>query len=273
MERFKKVFTGSLPAIIGMIHVRSLPGTPKYGGNGMKDIILQACREAEIYMKSGIDAILIENMHDVPYLNRQVGPEIVASMTTVCHHVKSITGSTPCGIQILAGCNKEALAVAKACDLSFIRSEGFVFGHVADEGLIESDAAGLLRYRKSIEADDVLVFTDIKKKHSSHAVTNDVGLADTAKAAEFFLSDGVIVTGSHTGHPADPDLVSQLTCAVDIPVLVGSGITDKNVGNFLAAHAFIVGSYFKRNGFWRNDLCTDRIKLVKDSLNAAKRKP
>jgi hypothetical protein len=35
-----------------------------------------------------VDAILLENMHDVPYLNRAVGPEIVAAMTAVCSAVR-----------------------------------------------------------------------------------------------------------------------------------------------------------------------------------------
>lgn len=104
-------------------------------------------------------------MHDIPYLNRQVGPEIVASMSVVCNEVKKEANNLPCGIQILAGANKEALAVAKAAGLQFIRAEGFVFSHIADEGTMNSDAGELLRYRKQIEADDILVFTDIKKKH------------------------------------------------------------------------------------------------------------
>ena len=104
-------------------------------------------------------------MHDIPYLNRQVGPEIVASMSVVCNEVKKEANNLPCGIQILAGANKEALAVAKAAGLQFIRAEGFVFSHIADEGTMNSDAGELLRYRKQIDADDILVFTDIKKKH------------------------------------------------------------------------------------------------------------
>ena len=111
------------------------------------------------------DAIMVENMHDIPYLNRQVGPEIVASMSVVCNEVKKEANNLPCGIQILAGANKEALAVAKAAGLQFIRAEGFVFSHIADEGTMNSDAGELLRYRKHIEADDIIVFTDIKKKH------------------------------------------------------------------------------------------------------------
>lgn len=107
----------------------------------------------------------MENMHDIPYLNRHVGPEIVAAMSVVCSEVRRVVNNLPCGIQILAGANKEALAVAKAADLQFIRAEGFVFSHIADEGTMNSDAGELLRYRKQIGADKILVFTDIKKKH------------------------------------------------------------------------------------------------------------
>ena len=104
-------------------------------------------------------------MHDIPYVNRNVGPEIVAGMAAVCSAVKKEVNKMPCGIQILAGCNEQALAVAKACNLDFIRAEGFVFSHIADEGFMNSDAGHLLRYRKKIHADNVMVFTDIKKKH------------------------------------------------------------------------------------------------------------
>ena len=40
---------------------------------------------------------------------------------------------------------------------------------------------------------------------SAHTITSDVSIAETAKAAEYFLSDGVIVTGSSTNVPADTD--------------------------------------------------------------------
>lgn len=34
---------------------------------------------------------------------------------------------------------------------------------------------------------------------SSHSVTDDMSVAESARAAEFFLSDGVIITGTETG--------------------------------------------------------------------------
>lgn len=41
--------------------------------------------------------------------------------------------------------------------------------------------------------------------HSSHALTSDVSIEEMARAAEFFLSDGVIITGAATGLQANPE--------------------------------------------------------------------
>ena len=48
---------------------------------------------------------------------------------------------------------------------SFIRAEGFVYSHIGDEGWLDSCAGELLRYRRSIGAEEVGILTDIKKKH------------------------------------------------------------------------------------------------------------
>ena len=64
-----------------------------------------------------------------------------------------------------SGSNKEALAVAMASGASFIRAEGFVYSHVGDEGWVDSCAGELLRYRRNIDAQNIMVLTDINKKH------------------------------------------------------------------------------------------------------------
>jgi membrane complex biogenesis BtpA family protein len=259
-------FLRNQKTIIGMIHVDALPGTPQFI-NSMPEIIARAREEALIYKDAGIDALMIENMHDVPY-HRHVGPEIVAAMAVLGYEVKQATGLR-CGLQILAAANREALGAAQVAGLDFVRVEGFVFAHVADEGYIDGCAAAVLRYRRQIGAENVLVLTDIKKKHSSHAITTDVGIVETAHAAEFFLSDGVIVTGVATGTEASPEEVQQVKNAVDIPVLVGSGVTLKNVDRYLAvADALIIGSYFKYDGKWLNSVEPERVKTFMDRVNA-----
>lgn len=257
-------FLKNSKTIIGMIHVDALPGTPKYQGN-MAEIVAKAKAEAELYRRAGIDVLMIENMHDVPY-GRQVGPEIVAAMTVLGYEVKISTG-LPCGLQILAAANREALAAAQAANLDFVRVEGFVFAHIADEGFIDGCAAELLRYRRQIGAGDVLVLTDIKKKHSAHTLTADVDIVETAHAAEFFLSDGVIVTGVSTGLAASPEELAQVKAAVNIPVLVGSGVTLNNVDQYLAvADVLIIGSYFKQNGHWSQGVDFERVKNFMDKV-------
>ncbi|CAG9767503.1 unnamed protein product [Ceutorhynchus assimilis] len=266
MLNFRKLFTKKC-SIIGMVHVKPLPGTPLFGGN-IEQIVTEALRETEIYLKNDLDALLIENMHDVPYIQSQkFGPEITATMTRICTEIQKITQkSVPCGIQVLSCGNKEALAIAKACALDFIRAEGFVFSHIGDEGFTDANAGELLRYRKYIDANDVLIFADIKKKHSSHAITSDVSLSETAKAAEYFLADGLVLTGTSTGVPAHLHELNQLKETTNLPIFIGSGVTKENLEDYIKADALIVGSHFKKGGLWSNEVDENRVREFMDKI-------
>lgn len=207
-------------------------------------------------------------MHDIPYVkSSKFGPEVVAAMTRVAVEVQNVLHQSksdiPVGIQVLACGGKEALAVAKSTNCSFIRNEGYVFSHIGDEGFIDSNAGEILRYRKAIDADDIMVFSDMKKKHSSHSITSDVSLLETALAAQFFRSDGVILTGKATGDETDLNeliLLHEQRPKLDIPIIIGSGVTAENLPNYNGvADALIIGSHFKVGGHWENELCGDRI--------------
>ena len=65
-----------------MIHVGALPGTPR-GSKSVAELVSEAKEEARVYRECGVDGVIIENMHDVPYLKGEVGPEIVAAMTAI----------------------------------------------------------------------------------------------------------------------------------------------------------------------------------------------
>lgn len=264
--KFLNLFGRLKSVIIGMIHVKALPGTP-LSTLKMSQIIEEACREAEIYRDAGVDGVIIENMHDIPYVF-DVGPEVCAGITAVCAAVRSICPLLPTGVQILSSANQQALAVALASGVDFIRAEGFVFSHVADEGLLNACAGDLLRYRKRIGADHVQIFTDIKKKHSSHALTSDMSIEETASAAQFFLSDGLIITGTATGVQADPLELRKVSQLVDIPVLIGSGVTFDNMESYLDANGIIVGSHFKLGGHWTNSVDPDRVKRFMDKIHS-----
>jgi uncharacterized protein len=222
-------------ALIGVIHGGGLPGTPSHD-RSLPEIVDATVAEARLYAEAGFHGVVIENTHDRPYLKGAVGPEIVALLAVIGHEIRRAV-SAPLGVQILAGANRAALAVALASRASFVRFEGFVFAQVAAECLIESNAAALLRYRRTIGAEGIRVLADIKKKHSAHALAADVSLVETAKAAEFFLVDGVIVTGISTGQPTDEGEVNAVAESIGVPVLVGSGVTSENIGDYAAADA------------------------------------
>lgn len=252
--------------LIGMVHLGASPGTP-FATEHPDAIVARAVEEAGELERAGFDGIILENMHDAPYVHGQdLGPEVVAVMARTLAGVRAAV-RTPIGVQILSGGNRHALACAHACGGSFIRCENFVFSHVADEGLLaEAEAGGLLRYRRSIGAESIRVYCDIKKKHASHAITADLSLADIAEGAAFFGADGLIVTGSSTGKPTAPDDVRAVRDACDLPVLVGSGVTPESAASlYRHADALIVGSWIKREGSWKNPVDPERAKRMADS--------
>jgi membrane complex biogenesis BtpA family protein len=220
------------------------------------------------YKDGGVDALLVENMHDVPYLRGHVEPETTAAMAVIAHAIKYET-VLPVGIQILAGANLEALGVAVAAGLDFLRVEGYVYAHIGDEGWHQACAAELIRRRASLKAEHIKIFADIKKKHSAHAITHDVSLVETARTAEFFKADGVIVTGVATGHAPDEKEVRSVRAAVSAHVLAGSGVTPANIRQLAeSCDALIVGSSAKFDGIWSNEVDPARVEKLIGALAA-----
>lgn len=254
--------------LIGMVHVAALPGTP-VARLSVQEIARRAADEARILADAGFDGVLVENMHDTPYVAGEPGPEITSAMTAACVAVKAAIGPMRMGVQILAAGNRAALAVAHASGADFIRCENFVFAQVADEGLMPTAEAGaLLRYRRVIGAERVQIYADIDKKHASHALTADVPVAELAAAAEFFRADGLIVTGFKTGQAASDDDLAAARHGADLPLFVGSGVTAESAPHTLErCDGVIVGSWLKKSGKWDGPLdparCRDFVKAAR----------
>ena len=244
-------------AFIGMVHLGALPGTPD-SHLTMRAIIDGAMRDAEQLSLGGCDALLVENMADLPYLNGHVGPEIVSSMAIVVDRIVSHF-DLPVGIQVLAGANQEAMGIASCCGARFIRAEAFAYAHIADEGMMNASAAEVLRLRKRLGS-SVKVWADVQKKHSCHAITSDARLEDLAHGFAFCGADALIVTGVSTGCEAHIEDVAKVRPA-GLPVIIGSGITAQNAARFGAqADGLIVGTSIKVDANWR--LPVDRARVV-----------
>jgi predicted TIM-barrel enzyme len=87
-----------------------------------------------------------------------------------------------------------------------------------------------------------------------------------AKGTAFMGADAVILTGTSTGCRADLEQVHRVRDAVDIEVIVGSGVDATTVKATLAcAHAVIVGSALKVDGHWANTHDADAVKRFVDA--------
>lgn len=268
IDRTTAIF-GRHRALVGMIHLGALPGTPRHEST-LDEIIVAAARDACALHEAGFDALIVENMHDVPYLRREVGPEIIASMSIIARAIRE-TIDLPLGVQVLAGANHAALAVADAAGCTFIRAEGFAYASVADEGLLdEADAGRLLRYRRALSAESIAILADVCKKHSAHAITADVSFEDHVDTLAFMGADGVVVTGTATGKPVDMDQLAVARSASELPVIVGSGADEGSIVDLLSnADAVIVGSANKQGGHWKSSVDQDAARRIVDAARKA----
>ena len=245
-----------------MVHLLPLPGSPGWQGS-MTDVVEAARRDGQALLEGGCDAIIVENMGDVPYLRGSVPPETVASAALATRAVVEL--GLPVGVQILAAANREALGVALASGASFVRAEAFAYAHVADEGWLDACAGELLRARKALGS-QIQIWADVQKKHAAHAVTADLSVEELAHGYAFSGADVLIVTGARTGAATALDDVRAAKTA-KLPVVVGSGVTPADAPELAKeADALIVGSWLKEDGDWRKGVDVDRVRTLKAAL-------
>lgn len=260
------IFGVSKP-LIGDIHLLPLPGTPRYRGEAMSDIIRRAVADARGYADGGMNGIIVENHGDIPFLRpHDIGPEIIASMAVIAKALAAEV-TVPIGINLLANGAVGALAIAKASGARFIRVNQWVNAYVSNEGFIEGESAKALRYRKLIGAEDIAIFADVHVKHGSHAIVADRPVSEQAADVEFYDADVAIATGNRTGEAIPHSEIEAIRAGTRLPVIGGSGMTAGNAGSIMKAlDGAIVGSSLKRDGVWWNPVEQSRVELLVEAM-------
>jgi membrane complex biogenesis BtpA family protein len=266
-EPFDRLF-GKPKTVIGMVHLKALPGAPRYE-NSMTTVIDAALADAAALEQGGVDGIMVENFFDAPFFKDRVPPETVAAMARVVTVLKQQT-RVPLGVNVLRNDGISALAIAAACEARFVRINIVSWAMLADQGIIEGRAAEIARYRKMLGA-ETLVFTDCLTKHAEPLAPMQMEWValDTWERGGV---DALVISGKATGYATDlGDVIAARKGAPGAPLLIGSGVTAENVLDFMpVVDGVLVGTSLKTDGRVENPVDGARVRAVVERVRGYK---
>jgi membrane complex biogenesis BtpA family protein len=262
----KTSFDWNRKPLIGVIHLRPLPGSPRWDGN-LAAVLKSAVNDALAYERGGAQALFVENFGDVPFTKANVGPETIAAMAAVGRAVGEAV-NLPLGFNVLRNDARAALALCAACGGSFIRVNVHTGTMLTDQGMIEGNAFETLRYRRQI-CPEAQIFADVHVKHAVPLGNWTIG--DAARdTIERGLADALIVSGTGTGMAADlADVERVRQVCPGAKILLGSGVTLQNASSFSTlADGFIVGTSLKVGGRLANPVDSKRVAALVRAMKA-----
>jgi hypothetical protein len=246
--------------LIGVVHLRPLPGSPGWGGD-LESVIDSAVRDALAYESGGAHALFVENFGDIPFTKGCIAPETLAAMAAAGRAVGAAV-KLPVGFNVLRNDARAALALCAACRGSFIRVNVLTGAMLTDQGLIEGNAYETLRYRQRV-CPRAQIFADVHVKHAVPFPNRTI--EDAARdTVERGLVDALIVSGKGTGLRTCLKDVQKVrrTCPA-VKILLGSGVTAANARDYLrVADGFIVGSSLKIDGKVANPVDPKRVAAL-----------
>lgn len=189
-----------------------------------------------------------------------IGSETVAFLTAAAEKIKTAFPEIPMGIHVLLNGGKQSLAIAKAANAQFIRCYNLMNSYIANSGYVTAAAPELMRYRKNIGAEDIMIFGDFQVKHGSHEMTADRTLAEKAHDVQTSGAEAAILTGTATGVAPDEGGIADIKKHLNIPLIIGSGLNIKNIDSIWPyADGAIIGSGFKKDGILSAPVDRDRV--------------
>ena len=106
-----------LPALIAVIHLPPLAGTPSLFGApadaaaSLQAAGLRAVQEAQELVKAGFEGLIIENFGDAPFYKTQVPPETIASLAIIAAAVREAVRVRLHSRQRAFGCSSDGPGV------------------------------------------------------------------------------------------------------------------------------------------------------------------
>ncbi len=235
------------PLFVGVVHLLPTPGSPAFAGS-LGELLERAANDARALCDGGVDALIVENFGDTPFLAGAVAPETVGAMAVALHEVRRATGAIPIGVNVLRNDARAALGLCASREASFLRVNVHVGAMVSEQGILEGRSAETLRERSRLCPAAVIV-ADVHVKHAT-----PLGAETLAEAAQETFERGradvLVISGPRTGTaPKDSALREVRERVSGAPLWIGSGLSPENARALLPwVDGAIVGTALKREG-------------------------
>lgn len=233
------------PLLLGVVHLPPLPGSPGFkAGTRWRQ---RAVSDAQGYAEAGFDGVVVENFGDAPFFKGRMPPETTAALAVAARAVRdALLPNLFVGVNVLRNDGRAAVAIAAAAGLDFVRINVLAGAVVTDQGLIEGEAAEVLRDRARL-APHLKILADVRVKHAAPLAARPLE-EEALDLLERAGADALILTGPRTGRGVDREELAGLREAMpEAFLLVGSGTSRHTVRGLLAdADGAIVGTAVKR---------------------------
>lgn len=238
-EGFLNLFKNKKP-IFAMLHLK---------GDTDEEIVARAKEEIAIYIKGGVDAVIVENYYGNYYHMEMVLDYLMNSELDIIYGVNCLNVD-PMGFDL-----------AKRFKASFVQLDS-VAGH-----LKVRDDPGFHEFIKKSRAEyDGYVIGGVRFKYqpylSGRSLEEDLKIGMSR-------CDAIVVTQDATGQETSMDKINEFRNIIkDFPLVVGAGTTPKNCSEqFSVADAAIVGSYFKDTYKDTGDVDLKHVQTMMDAVN------
>lgn len=251
-------------AVVGLVHMQPLPGDPGYDKEGGIEKVIEMARQDVIALQEGgVDGLLFTNEFSLPYLS-QVKPETVAAMSYVMGALKDIT-KVPYGNDCI---NDELATIAMSSATGACFTRGVFHGTWStNAGLVQGNGAAARRLCKQLDIPDFKLVYYLMPEGSGDIAGRD---APTLLKGTYFLDkpDAIAIAGIVAGQkPKVEDIKSCREKYPDATLFAATGVNIDNVDQYLPyVDAMFIGTSFKKDGVFRNQIDQARVKAFMDKI-------
>ncbi|GAA2348816.1 BtpA/SgcQ family protein [Streptomyces violaceusniger] len=261
---------GTRKSVLGMVHLRPLPGTPFYEEGSLEKILETAVSSARALHEGGADGCLIQTVDRVYSVEDESDPARTAAMSLIVRAVVQATGPEfQVGVQLMRNALKASLAVAKVAGGTYIRAGAVVGATLTTHGMVQADPLGVMEYRGKIGAMGIKVIAEVDSMHFRW-FGEEKTTAEVARAARYVGADAVSLC--HPDEDTALEMIASVRRAVpDVPVLLAGHTNHDNAARLMAAaDGAFVGTCLERGG-WGGQIDIDRVKRYVDIVRALER--